>query len=157
MEQVNAKTSTVVVLGQTYHIAPSTAIKSQSGKPLSLDSLAANELVAIQGSETANGEATVSVVTRFSQLDVPGATQLFVTGVVSSETATGQIHVGKLTVDVTATLTSDTQKFAVGDLVEISGTQPNPNGLFLAQSIASLNGIDGSGKASTATLGIDGS
>ena len=154
VEQLNLKTSTIVVLGQTYHVDPSALIKNQAGVAMSLGSLAPNTLVSIKGTETPAGQATVESVTRLSQLDVPGATPLLVTGVVSAESPTGQIKVGNLTVDINATLTSDTQKYEVGSLVEITGTQPNPGGLFLAQNIAAVAGIQGGGSASS--LGIQG-
>ena len=155
VEQVNLRTSTLVVLGQAYHVDASALIKNQAGAAVSLGSLAPNTLVSISGTETATGQATVKSVTSLPQLDVPGATPLLVIGVVSSESPTGQIKVGNLTVDINATLTSDTLKFQVGSLVEIAGTQPNPGGLFLAQNIATVTGVDGGGHATTA-LGVDG-
>ena len=154
VEQVNLKTSTLVVLGQAYHIDASALIKNQAGAVVSLGSLAPNTLVSITGTETATGQATIKSVTSLPQLDVPGATPLLVMGVVSSESPTGQIKVGNLTVDINATLTSDAQKFQVGSVVEIAGTQPNPGGLFLAQNIATVAGIQGGGAASS--LGIQG-
>ena len=159
IEQVNLKNSTIVVLGQTYQISPAAVLKSQSGTPVTLSSLTPNTLVQINGSESASGQSAVSNVTSLPQMDVPGATRLLVTGVVSSETSTGQVKVGNLIVDVTATMTSDTQNFAVGGLVQITGTQPNPSGLFLAQSVVPVSrvnaaGIEGGGAATT--MGIEG-
>ena len=164
VEQVNAKASTVVVLGQTYKIAPSTTLTSQSGAAFTLNSLAANTLVMVDGTESAQGVTNVTSVVSLPQLDVPGATQLLVTGVVSAETAAGQIKIGNLSLDITQTLTSDVQNFAIGSLVEVTGTQPNPGGLFLAQHIAPLNpapsstagtakGILGGGAYSNGILG----
>ena len=176
VEQVNLKSSTLVVLGQTYHLNSSVVLKNQSGAPISLTSLTPDTLVSIEGAETATGQATVKDVTSLSELNVPGATHLQVTSVVSSETPTGSIKVGNLTVDINSTLTSDTQNFSVGSLVEITGTQPNPGGIFLAQSIVPVNsvpagsassfgiqgggsssfGIQGGGHSSVKTLGIQG-
>ena len=162
IEQVNLKNSTFIVLGQTYHAGPETVLESQAGAPVTLGGLVTNTLVEVSGSENAEGQSTVSSVMSLPQMDVPGATQLLVTGVVSSETATGQVKVGNLVVDVTATLTSDTPKFAVGGVVQVSGTQPNPDGIFLAQSIVSVNdaqalGVAGSGGSATTALGVAGS
>ncbi|MBW8078125.1 MAG: hypothetical protein GJU76_08640, partial [Gallionella sp.] len=161
IEQLDVKNSTIVVLGQTYQIGATATIKSQSGAPVALSGLTPNTLVEINGSETAGGQAAVLGVTSLPQMDVPGATQLLITGVVSSETSTGQIKIGNLVVDVTATLTSDAQRFAVGGLVQVSGTQPNPAGIFLAQNVVTINsaqalGVEGSGKAQIA-LGVEGS
>ena len=155
VEQVNLKASTVVVLGQTYHIDAASVIKNQAGAPVALGALAPNTLVSIDGTENAAGQTAVTSVTSIPQLDVPGATQLRVTGIVSSEAPTGQIKVGNLTVDITSTLTSDTPKFQVGNLVEITGTQPNPGGLFLAQNVIAVAGVDGGGSSALA-LGVDG-
>ena len=162
IEQVDLKASTMVVLGQTYQIGPSVSVRNQAGAAEALGSLTPDTLVVIDGTETKAGKATVSSVTSLSQIDVPGATRLLVTGVVSSETAAGDVKVGNLTVDITPTLTSDSQNFAVGGLVSITGTQPNQDGLFLAQNIVSLDGIKGSGaamgiKGSGAAMGIKGS
>ena len=120
---------------------------------MTLDALAPNTLVAIGGSESSAGKTAVSSITELSQLDVPGATQLIVTGIVSSEAATGQIRVGNLSIDINSALTGDNQNFAVGNLVRISGTQPNLGGLFLAQSIAAVNGIAGTGFSSNGIAG----
>ena len=160
VEQVNVKSATLVVLGQTYHIVPSTVIKSQGGVPMSLAALSPNMLVSIDGAETATGQATIQSITSLSQQYVPGATHLFVTGVVGSETPTGQITVGRLTVDINSTLTSDTPMFSVGSLVKIGGTQPNPDGLFLAQSVGRYStnintsfGVAGGGASSNGVAG----
>ena len=156
VEQVNLKLSTLVVLGQTYHIDAATAIKNRAGAAVALGTLAPNTLVSIGGAETSTGQATVQSVEKLPQLDIPGATPLFVTGVVSAESPTGQVKIGNLTVDIVSTLTSDTPKFQVGNLVEVTGTQPNPDGLFLAQSITPVAGLSGSGAAVT-NAGLSGS
>ena len=162
IEQINLKNSTIVVLGQSYRVAPGVIVKSQAGALAALSSLDTNTLVEIDGSETANGQSAVTSVTSLPQMDVPGATQLLVTGVISSETPTGQVKIGSLLVDVTATLTSDTPMFTVGGLVQVTGTQPNPGGMLLAQNIVSINtaqalGVAGSGLSSKAALGVAGS
>jgi len=156
IEQVNLKASTLVVLGQTYHIDAATAIKNRAGAAVALSALAPNTLVAIDGTETASGQTAVKSVVSRPEIDVPGATSLLVTGVVSAESPTGQIKIGRLTVDIVSTLTSDTPKFQVGNLVEVTGTQPNLAGLFLAQSITPIDGLSGSG-AAVINAGLSGS
>ena len=157
VEQINLKSSTLVVLGQIYHVLPSTKLVGRSGATVTLESFATNSMIVVKGAETASGATSITSITSIPQMDVPGATQLSVTGVVSSESATGQIQVGNLSVDINSTLTGDAQNFGVGSLVTITGTQPNPNGLFLAQSIVPVSGVDGSGKSVTTALGVDGS
>ena len=141
VEQVNLKTSTIVVLGQVYQVDAATLIKTSAGKTITLGSLAPDTLVSVAGTETASGQTSVDSITSLPDLDVPGATPLFVTGIASAESPTGQIKVGHLSVDVVATLTGGAPKFQAGNLVEITGTQPNPNGLFLASTIAVSSGI----------------
>ena len=152
--QVNLKASTLVVLGQTYYVDASTLITNRAGRPVTLGSLTPNTLVSIAGTETATGQATVASVKSLPELDIPGATALLVTGVVSTETPTGEIKVGDLNVDIVATLTSDAPKFQVGNVVEITGTQPNPNGMFLARTIAVAAGLQGGGAA--VNMGLQG-
>ena len=163
VSQVNLKSSTIVVLGQTYHVRPSAiGTKTTSSGLGSLASISPGMLVSISGVETAKGAATVQGIARLPQLNVPGATQLFVTGVVSEVTATGRIRLGTLKVDVSATLTSDAAKVAVGQFVSVLGTQPNAGGIFVAQSVVRTDGVGGSGSSSagvggSGTLGVGGS
>ena len=163
VEQVNLKTSTLVVLGQTYQIGPSVSLRNQAGAAEALGSLTPDTLVVIDGTETAAGKTTVSSITSLSQIDVPGATRLLVTGIVTEVTPIGEIKVGNLAVDINPTLTSDSQNIAVGELVAITGTQPNEDGLFLAQSVGTLNGgglsangIRGTGASVSLKQGIRG-
>jgi hypothetical protein len=159
VEQVNVRSSTIVVLGQTYHVGSGTSVINKvAGSHASLRLIAPGTFVVIDGTESAAGISTVQSVGILSQQNVPGATQLLVTGIVSSVSSTGRVRIGKLTVDVNATLTNDSQRVAVGDLIQVSGTQPNPSGLFLAQGIGgsglSAAGIGGSGSVAN---GIGGS
>ncbi len=142
VEQVNLKTSTIVVLGQVYRVDAATLIKTSAGKYITLGSLAPDTLVSVAGTETASGQTNVESITSLPNIDVPGATPLFVTGIASAESPTGQIKVGNLLVDVDATLTGGAPKFQAGNLVEITGTQPNPNGLFLASTVTVSSGIE---------------
>ncbi|MFZ0500892.1 MAG: DUF5666 domain-containing protein, partial [Steroidobacteraceae bacterium] len=156
VQQVNAKSSTLVVLGQTYSLASSARI-SASGSAVTLRSLKPGTLVAVYGTESPHGAVDVLDVVALPQLNVPGATHLVVTGIVSAVSNVGTIRIGGLSVDINATLTSDTPTASVGDLVQLTGTQPTSGGLFLAQGIegsGASKGIEGSGAAS---LGIEGS
>ncbi|MGH8290792.1 MAG: DUF5666 domain-containing protein, partial [Steroidobacteraceae bacterium] len=155
VEQINVKSSTLVVLGQTYHLGLSTEKTNSKTAP---GSIARGTLVAIDGTESGSGAVRVQGVVPLPQLNVPGATQLLVTGVVSAVSNVGDIRVGTLIVDINATLTSDSRGPTVGQLVQIVGTQPTSGGVFLAAGIAgsgtSSLGIAGSG---TSSLGIAGS
>ena len=155
VQQVNVKSSTLVVLGQTYHLSPSAQIKA-TGSAVTLGSLTPGVLVVVNGTESPRGAVDVQNVVALSQRDVPGATQLLVTGIVSAVSDVGTIRIGSLSVDINATLTSDAPASSVGELVQVVGTQPASGGIFLATGIdgsGATKGIDGSGTS----LGIDGS
>ncbi|HEY7888052.1 MAG TPA: DUF5666 domain-containing protein, partial [Steroidobacteraceae bacterium] len=138
VEQLSVKSSKIVVLGQTYHLSSSAKIGF----------ITPGTLVVVDGTESASGAVRVTSVIPLSQLNVPGATKLLVTGVVSSVSNVGTVRIGKLNVDINATLTSDAQGASVGQLVQVLGTQPTAGGTFLAQA----TGIVGSG-ASTGIVG----
>ena len=155
VEQVNAKSSTLVVLGQTYHLGASAQIRV-AGSAATLGSVTPGTLVVVEGTESARGAVDVHDVVTLAQLNVPGATKLLVTGVVSTVSNVGTIRIGTLNVDISSTLTSDAQTASTGELVQVVGTQPTSRGVFLAQGIegsGSANGIEGSGSAN----GIEGS
>ncbi len=155
VEQVNVRSSIVVVLGRTYHVGPATSIVSNAARTrVALSSITPGTLVVIDGTESATGAEIVQRIAILPEQNVPGATQLLVTGVVTSATSTGQVRIGKLAVDINATLTDDSQRAWVGELIQAFGTQPNPGGLFLAQSAIHVAGIGGSGDTAN---GIGGS
>ena len=161
VQQVNLKASTIVVLGQTFHVGSTTLVSSQARYPaaISLSSLSPGTLVSVIGAESAKGKAQVQSVLASATLNSPGATQLFVAGVVTSVSRTGRITVGNLTVDVNQTLTADGTLPAVGSFVNIVGTQPVSNGLFVASTSTRTQGIGGTGSTGiggTGSAGIGG-
>ncbi|HET9107673.1 MAG TPA: hypothetical protein VFN79_10835 [Steroidobacteraceae bacterium] len=158
LQQVNLKKSTIVVLGQTFHVSPTALVSSRASYPaaVSLGSISPGTLVWVNGTETANGKSHVQSVIASAQLDVPGATQLFVTGVISAVSDVGQVRVGKLTVDINQTLTADGALPALGSLVSLSGTQPVLNGIFLATSAARIPAVSAGIGGTGASVGIGG-
>jgi hypothetical protein len=152
VEQVNLKSSTIVVLGQTYNIGPVALSASKSARAVTaLASISPNSLVAIYGTESPSGKVNVQNVDVLPQMDVPGATQLLVTGVVSAVSNTGQIRIGKLSIDINAALTSDSKQAALGELVRVVGTQPTAGGVFVAQNFNELSVVQG-GRVSAAGI-----
>src|SRR6185437_5498772 len=151
VEQVNLKNSTILVLGQTYRV----------GAHTSLASISAGELVSVSGKETASGSTQVDGLAVLHQQNIPGATTLLVTGIASAVNSVGQVRIGKLVVDVTATLTSDSPRASPGQLVSAIGTQPSSNGTFLATSLLPAGvggtGLDGVGGTGSAGVGGTGS
>jgi len=156
VEQVDLKNSSVVVLGQQFHVSASTLITSQASYPaaISLTALPQNALVWVDGEEKGSGSTRVDALIVLPESNVPGASQLVLTGVVSSVSSNGQIRVGKLKVDINQTLSSGGAPVAVGDVVEVAGTQPTAQGVFLAQTLIRTEGVGGTGKV--ATLGVGG-
>jgi hypothetical protein len=167
IEQVDLKSSSIVVLGQHFHVSASTLITSQTSYPtaVSLAALPQNALVWVDGEEKASGSTHVDALIVLPESNVPGASQLSLTGVVSSVSSDGQIRVGELKVDINQTLSSGGARVAVGDTVEISGTQPTAQGVFLAQTLTRPEGVGGTGNVvalgvggtgKVATLGVGG-
>ena len=166
IEQVDLKSSSIVVLGQQFHVSASTLITSQASYPaaVSLAALPQNALVWVDGEEKASGSTRVDALVVLTEPNVPGASQLLLTGVVSSVSSDGQIRVGKLKVDINQTLSSGGAPVAVGDAVEVSGTQPTAQGVFLAQTLTRPEGVGGTGNVAlgvggtgkVATLGVGG-
>lgn len=154
VQQVDVKKSTIVVLGQTFHIGASALVTSQANYParISLGGVSPGALVWVNGTETPSGTSQVQSVITASELNVPGATQLFVAGVVSKVDSVGQVTIGKLLVDVNQTLNSDDALPAVGNFISVVGTQPASGGVFLAGGVAHTQGIGGS----SASIGIGG-
>ena len=155
VEQVDLKNSTVVILGQQFHVSAGTLIASQASYPaaISLTALPQNALVWVDGEERASGSRVDALIV-LPESNVPGASQLLLTGVVSSVSSDGQIRVGKLKVDINQTLSSGGAPVAVGDVVEVAGTQPTAQGVFLAQSLVRTEGVGGTGRV--ASLGVGG-
>ncbi len=130
VDRVDLKTSSVVVLGQQFHVGAGTLVTSQTSYPhaASLADVPQNALVWVEGEEKASGAVSVDALIVMPESYVPGASQLLLTGVVSSVGSDGQIRVGQLKVDITQTLASNSSPVAVGDLIEITGTQPRRSG-----------------------------
>jgi len=164
IEQIDARTSSVVVLGQRYQLGPKTAVVSESSNQPRAP-LAVNSIVWIDGTLRANGTTVVDSVTVLSEQNVPGATQLLVSGVVTSVRSDGHVRIGQLNVDATATFASASTKYSIGDAVQLFGTQPSPHGVFVAESVARVpastggtgtQGVGGTGISGVGGTGISG-
>ena len=92
--------------------------------PCSQGSIPVGDMVTIKGVVTANGTYSVSSVTPMTSGSyVPGATKLFLQGLVTSiNSATGNLRIGEYTVNYTGALhTLAGDKLAVGELVSFTG------------------------------------
>jgi hypothetical protein len=120
------------------------------------------ESISLFGVIRSDGSITISSVQHNGQY-VPGASPVFLTAVVQSiAPSVGRATVGGLKVDLTSLASLDGSKdVAVGKVVQLVGTQPNNNGLILAQALGAtaVNGISGgavNGISGGAVNGISG-
>ncbi|MDB6089760.1 MAG: hypothetical protein JWN85_2544, partial [Gammaproteobacteria bacterium] len=157
IDQIDLRNSSVVVLGQRFHVGSGTLVTSQTTYPnqVLLAAVPRNALVWVDGEENGTGATRVDALIILPESNIPGASQLLVTGVVSAVGSDGRIRVGQLNIDITATLSSGNSQISVGDLVEVFGTQPVSQNVFLAQSAARTQGVGGTGK-SVVALGVGG-
>ena len=147
VEQIDLRNSSVVVLGQRFHVGPDTLVTSQASYPnrVSLATMPRNALIWVDGEGRADGTTRVDELVILPESNIPGASQLLVTGVVRAVSNDGRIRVGRLDVDITATLSSGNSQISVGDFVEVNGTQPLSQSVFLAQSATRAQGVGGTG------------
>jgi hypothetical protein len=156
VDSFDSSSATAVVLGQRLNIGSATLIagtKSYSAaKGVRL--LTPGAVVWVDGEFKQNGTARVSSLTVLPDLNVPGATQVFVAGVVKAVDRTGKVTIGSLKVDMTPALATA----HVGDFVEVLGTQPAAGGVLVASAVAPLRaqGVGGTGLNGVGGTGLNG-
>jgi hypothetical protein len=160
IESVDARTSSIVVLGQKYSVGSATLVsgtKSYSAGNAA-QFLAPGTLVWVDGELAANGSAKVSSLTLLPEANIPGSTQVFVAGVVKAVDSTGKVKIGSLTIDTTPVIGTFDGTIAVGDSLEFLGVQPAANGIFVASVVADLRvqGVGGTGKSGVGGTGVAG-
>jgi hypothetical protein len=101
-----------------------------------------------------DGLLSVTSLVIFDDYAVPGATPVFVSGVVTAADQTGRVLVGDIEVDVSAT---SGQNLAVGNSIAVTGTQPVPGGVILGESVLLLNSPDAFLPTAEAVRSITGS
>ena len=166
VEKVSADLMQVTVLGQTYLIDTQTVFSSNGvrlSKLAASRTLFAGGLVSIE-SQTQTGPQKAWLVTVSALPYVPGGTPVFIGGLVEQNDAElGILKIGGLSVDISATPPEELAGLKVGTYVEISGTQPLPQAMLLADEIvvnrpagnAAVESIGGTG-ASTSLQSIGG-
>ena len=166
VEKLEAKSSSIVVLGQRYQVGPKTLVVSESSNHahLALSALTHDSVVWIDGQLLPNGGTRVDTVTILPEQYVPGSTQILVSGIITAVRSDGHVRLGELNVDVTPTFSSGITEFSVGDSIQAYGTQPVAQGVFLAQSLkrspgqgnSSSQGVGGTGAAGVGGTGAAG-
>jgi len=165
IEQFDTRTSSIVVMGQKYSvgsvklIAGSKSYSAIQGARL----LTPGALVWVDGEFQRDGSTKVASLTVLPELNVPGATQVFVAGVVRSVDHTGRVKVGSLTIDTSPTIGSSNAAIKVGDTIEFLGTQPVTGGVLVASAVApqraqgtGVNGVGGTGVNGVGGTGVNG-
>jgi len=101
----------------------------------SLSSLNVGDFVSVHGSAVASGILYADAVSISNQSYVPGATEVFVSGILSAVDQTkGVARIGDLTVDYSASLAgSDAPS---GALWSFKGTQPGSRGAMISDRSA---------------------
>jgi hypothetical protein len=149
VERVSQNGSSVTVLGQTYALP-------RGGTRLS--SLSIGAYVYVVGERLSTGQLVATRIAGSKQPYVAGASEVFLTGIVSkTELSTGFLSVGELKVYVADATVRDGIPLALGETLEIVGTQAQPLGAVWAREIRVLNGnLVAQGIQGTGTSGIQG-
>jgi hypothetical protein len=156
IEKIDPKNASVItVLGQKYSIASAKLVAGNKNLPAAqgVRFLVPGAVVWVDGELKADGSTQVASLTVLPDANVPGATQLFVSGVVSAIDLTGKAKIGDLIVDLTPTYGSGAESIRVGDVVEVIGIQPASNGALVAGTVTSKSGVGGTGRSGVGGTG----
>ena len=124
IESINLEVGSFASMGQT--VAASREM---------LADLRTGDLVTVEGSVMGPGWLYADRVSVSSERYVPGATEVFVTGIPTSVNRfTGQVEMGELTVDYTASLAGGDLR--PGTVWTFRGIQPNNRGVLVAGEAA---------------------
>jgi hypothetical protein len=100
-----------------------------------LNAFRVGDFVEVSGSLTGAGLITADSVVLSGQQYVPGATEIFVTGIPTSvDFTTGTARIGGLTVDYTPSLGSDRFE-GIGAAITAVGTQPAFGGVMISDRV----------------------
>lgn len=174
IENVGLTAPAITVLGQQFAISPATKIAVNGrliSKSRGIESLALGQRVFVEGKDSPNG-AVASLISITREEYVPGATPVYVYGVISaSSLQNGLISIGSLQVDTSALAPDLLVSIKAGVTIELLAVQPAPSGVLISPSVISIGGsgsqlqsIGGSGSqlqsiggSGTATQSIGGS
>ncbi len=124
VQSIDLNAGTFVAIGQTVVLAGA-----------DLASLRVGDFVTVSGTVAGAGLINASAVLVSPDIYVPGATEVFVTGIPSSiDSLRGTAQIGELNVDYTLTL-GDSRSDGFGAAVKIIGTQPALGGTMLGQRV----------------------
>ena len=122
-----AKDNSLEIMGQVVVLESSAA--NDAAKALGSDSY-----VAVFGSISKKGELASTRIEVLDAQYVPGSSPVMVSGLLEESTdKNGRVSLGELTMDLTLSLYTVTESYPEG-LYLCIGTQPNPDGIMLANS-----------------------
>ena len=160
IENLDSRNATVVVLGQRFKIDSATLVAGTKSFAASkaIRFLAPGSLVWVDGELKEDGTACVDSITFLPEANVPGATEVFVAGVVKGIDRTGKVTIGNLKIDATSLLADASSALRVGDAIEVLGSQPAAGGTFVAAAVAPLRGqgVGGTGLNGVGGTGLNG-
>ena len=102
-----------------------------------LSSMSVGDFVSVDGSVVSSGWLYADRISVSSDMYVPGATEVFVTGIPSNvDPVLGQAQLGELTIDYTAAMSGGA--IPTGLSLSFRGTQPVSRGLLVSDAVSAI-------------------
>jgi hypothetical protein len=160
LESLDPGKSSITVLGQTFLLTDATQV-ALNGKPvpasIAFFRLAADQLVYVEGVDTAGQSVATSVVVTRSRY-IAGATEVYAFGSIAEVlTAEGLVRIGRLKVDTSSISPAQISNIRVGSVVLVSGIQPLPTGGLVGPVQLSIGGSGALSVGGSGTSSIGGS
>ena len=138
VEAVAPNGLSITVLGQSFATSSRAVIPGAGANHVvAARSFAVGELVMVNGKRLSNGSLVAKSVVSVNDAYVPGATNVFLTGLVTAyDPSVGLAQIGATSIYVNEALLKQDFQFGAGMEVEVLGTQANPSGQVWASQIA---------------------
>ena len=135
----------LTVLGQTYQVKPTATVvigDKRLTAAQSINFLSPGAYVSISGKDGVNGTHEAIEIIVSQRMYVPGASTVFVSGVVTAyDSALGLARIGSLLINTTpASASNSFQGISVGSRLEVLGTQAALGGVVWAAEARSISG-----------------
>ena len=147
VDQVERDVSSITVLGQTYAVPASAAVVINSKRYAAADSLRLIRLgtyVSVAGTENEDGQLVAQEILVSRREYVPGASDVFVSGLVKAyDGSTGIALIGALRIDTTVSLGSNSSPaVGVGSRIEVFGRQAVPGGVLWTFGLEVISSVE---------------
>jgi hypothetical protein len=144
VERISSNGTSLTVLAQSYDLTPAVSVTIGSKKYRLTDALKLihpGTYIAVVGTDDVQGRRTATEIIVSRRAYVPGASDVFVSGRVTSyDSLTGQAKLGGLQVDATSMFASNsTFRIGVGARIEVLGRQAIGAGVVSALELKLLN------------------